>query len=57
MDYEERYKSAGYYWGTRPSDMCYEVMKLCPPQRPLRLLDVVCGEGKNAVFSRATATV
>lgn len=50
MDYEERYKADGYYWGLRPSDMCYEVMKLCPPQRPLRLLDVACGEGKNAVF-------
>ncbi len=30
--------------------MCYEVMKLCPPVRPLRLLDVACGEGKDAVF-------
>lgn len=50
MDYEERYKSDGYYWGTQPSNMCYEVMKLCPPNRPLRLLDAACGEGKNAVF-------
>lgn len=30
--------------------MCYEVMKLCPPTKPLRLLDVACGEGKNAIF-------
>lgn len=50
MDYEERYKSAGYYWGKQPSNMCYEVMKICPPQKTLRLLDVACGEGKNAVF-------
>ncbi|WP_369298307.1 methyltransferase domain-containing protein [uncultured Neglectibacter sp.] len=49
-DYEERYKAEGYYWGVQPSQMCYEVMKLCPPVTPLRLLDVACGEGKNAVF-------
>ena len=49
-DYEERYKVDGYYWGIQPSNMCYEVMKLCPPVKPLRLLDVACGEGKNAVF-------
>ena len=47
-DYEERYKSRAYYWGTMPSNMCYEVMKLLPP--PLRLLDIACGEGKNPVF-------
>ena len=49
-DYEDRYKADGYYWGVQPSQMCYEVMKLRPPVRPLRLLDVACGEGKNAVF-------
>ena len=49
-DYEERYKANGYYWGVQPSPMCYEIMKLCPPIKPLRLLDVACGEGKNAVF-------
>lgn len=49
-DYENRYKAEGYYWGVQPSDMCFEVMKLCPPTKPLRLLDVGCGEGKNAVF-------
>ena len=50
MDYEERYKANGYYWGNQPSNMCYEVMKISPPNKPLRLLDIACGEGKNAVF-------
>lgn len=50
-DYEERYKTTeGYYWGLQPSGMCYEIMKLCPPTKPRRLLDIACGEGKNAVF-------
>ena len=40
----------GYYWGIQPPNICYEVMKLCPLVKPLRLLDVACSEGKNAVF-------
>lgn len=48
--YGSRYNQDAYYWGLAPSSMCYEVMKLLPPTRPLRLLDVGCGEGKDAVF-------
>ena len=48
--YEDRYRSELYYWGTEPATMCYEVMRLRPPVRPLKLLDVGCGEGKDAVF-------
>ena len=48
--YEKRYEKAEYYWGVRPNSMCYEVLKLMPPERPLRLLDIGCGEGKDAVF-------
>ena len=49
-DYERRYDSDEYYWGVKPSDMCYEVMKLLPPTKPVRILDIGCGEGKDAVF-------
>ena len=55
-EYEERYKMGGYYWGTQPSAMCYEIMKLCPPLKPLRLLDVACGEGTRCV-SQETDTM
>ena len=48
--YEEEYRSAGFYWGLAPSSLCYRVMELIPPTRPLKLLDVGCGEGKDAVF-------
>ncbi len=48
--YEQRYQKEGYYWGIEPQPMCYEVLRLRPPVRPLRLLDVGCGEGKDAVF-------
>ncbi len=49
-DYEEHYKTENYYWGLAPNRLCYEVMKLCPPVKPLKLLDIGCGEGKDAVF-------
>lgn len=48
--YQRRYDQEIYYWGLAPSSMCYEVMRQLPPTRPLRVLDVGCGEGKDAVF-------
>lgn len=48
--YDERYRQPGYYWGRVPSRMCYRVLELLPPDRPLRVLDIGCGEGRNAVF-------
>jgi len=48
--YDERYERTGYYWGKTPSHSCYRVLKIMPPDRPLRLLDIGCGEGRNAVF-------
>lgn len=48
--YEERYREKGYYWGLEPNHLCYEIMKLMPPVRPYRVLELGCGEGKDAVF-------
>ena len=48
--YEERYNRSGYYWGKLPSHSCYRVLQMLPADRPLRLLDIGCGEGRNAVF-------
>lgn len=48
--YEERYQSDDYYWGLKPNDMCFDIMKLRPPTKPYRVLDIGCGEGKDAVF-------
>ena len=50
-DYEDVYGSSDeYYWGVNPSQMCLKVLSLMPPDRPLKLLDIGCGEGKDAVF-------
>ncbi|MDR2532630.1 MAG: helix-turn-helix domain-containing protein [Oscillospiraceae bacterium] len=49
--YDEVYKSENYFWGVRPSDMCLKVLALLPTDgKPLKLLDIGCGEGKDAVF-------
>ncbi len=48
--YEQKYKGEEYYWGIAPSQMCYEIMKLRPPVKPYRVLDIGCGEGKDSVF-------
>jgi tellurite methyltransferase len=48
--YEEAYKKDEYFWGIEPSGMCLKVLELMPPTRPLKLLDIGCGEGKDAVF-------
>jgi len=49
--YDQRYAAQEYYWGKKPSAMCGRVMELVRPRpdfRP-RLLDLGCGEGRNAV--------
>jgi tellurite methyltransferase len=48
--YEEEYQKDEYFWGVQPSAMCLKVLELMPPIRPLKLLDIGCGEGKDAVF-------
>ena len=50
-DYERRYSSSeDYYWGLNPNRLCFEIMKQMPPIKPLKVLDIGCGEGKDAVF-------
>lgn len=49
-DYEDRYKEDGFFWGVNPNYLCYELMQKKPPIKPLKVLDVGCGEGKDAVF-------
>ena len=48
--YDQRYGTPSLYWTARPSATCYEVLRRMPPDRPVRLLDIGCGEGRNAVF-------
>jgi len=48
--YERAYRKDDYYWGVEPNTACLKVIELLPPTKPLKLLDIGCGEGKDAVF-------
>lgn len=48
--YDDRYKKDTYFWGLQPNETCYDIMKMKPPIKPLKILDIGCGEGKDAVF-------
>ena len=48
--YENDYRREEYFWGVQPSNMCLKILELLPPIRPIKILDIGCGEGKDAVF-------
>ncbi|MCL2377847.1 MAG: helix-turn-helix domain-containing protein [Defluviitaleaceae bacterium] len=48
--YERDYRKEDYYWGVQPSKMCLQILELIPPVGPVKILDIGCGEGKDAVF-------
>ena len=49
--YDKKYTEADCYWGTEPSSTCEKVIEFYPPGpgAPPRLLDLGCGEGRNAI--------
>ena len=50
--YDEKYAGREFYWGKTPSAMCDRVIEIMRPglgHRP-KLLDLGCGEGRNAVY-------
>lgn len=49
-NYEKWYECDGYYWGTEPAELCKELVSLVPPSKDIKVLDIGCGEGKDAVW-------
>lgn len=49
-DYDKRYGNEEYYWGLKPNNLCYEIMRIKPPVKAYKVIDIGCGEGKDAVF-------
>jgi len=50
--YDQKYAGEEYYWGKKPSVTCdklIEIMHPAPNLRP-KLIDLGCGEGRNAVY-------
>jgi tellurite methyltransferase len=48
--YNERYRTEELYWGKIPSSMVYKALELLPPRKTLKVLDLGCGEGQDALF-------
>jgi len=50
--YDQRYSGQEFYWGKTPSAMCDRVIEIIRPSSDYRpkLLDLGCGEGRNAVY-------
>ena len=49
-NYEKWYEGNDYYWGVEPGDFLEELIRLCPPSSGIKVLDIGCGEGKDAVY-------
>ena len=50
--YDQKYAGQEYYWGMNPSVLCDKVLEIIRPGPNFhpKLLDIGCGEGRNAVY-------
>ena len=50
--YDQGYASKRYYWGKKTSALCDKVIEIIRPSSDFhpKLLDLGCGEGRNAVY-------
>jgi tellurite methyltransferase len=44
------YNGEEYYWGVDPTPFCYSILPHLPTGHRPRLLEIGCGEGRDAVF-------
>lgn len=49
-NYEKWYEGDEYYWGFEPAALCKEIVNFLPKDKTLKILDIGCGEGKDAVY-------
>jgi len=50
LDFNAAYSKNEYVGGIAPSSECLKTISLLPPDKHLKVLDICCAEGKNAVF-------
>ncbi len=48
--YEKCYESEEYYWGVEPASFLDELLEIKAGTKGLKVLDIGCGEGKDAVY-------
>jgi tellurite methyltransferase len=50
--YDERYSRPGLYWGSKPTQLARDVVRLARslPRLPRTLVDLGCGEGRDSIY-------
>lgn len=48
--YEKFFQEKGMFFGKEPAPLVYRLLQATPPKRPLRVLELGSGEGRNAIF-------
>lgn len=48
--YSELYKNEAYFWSTTPNSVSYRLLQQFPPREYCTVLELGCGEGRDAVF-------
>ena len=48
--YFELYKNKDYFWTTEPNALSYKLLQMFPPAKYRTVLELGCGEGRDAVF-------
>ena len=50
--YDERYSRPGLYWGSKPTGLARDVIRIVRslPRSPRTLVDLGCGEGRDSIY-------
>jgi tellurite methyltransferase len=50
--YDERYSRPGFYWGSKPTQLARDVVRIARslPRPPRTLVDLGSGEGRDAIY-------
>lgn len=48
--YFDLYKSEEYFWSTTPNSISFRILQMFPPKEYNTVLELGCGEGRDAVF-------
>ena len=50
--YDDRYSRPGLYWGSKPTGLARDLVRIARslPRSPRTLVDMGCGEGRDSIY-------
>jgi len=48
--YNDKYKNREFYWGNKPSSLARIFLQMFPPHEGQTLIEIGCGEGRDAIY-------